>query len=248
MGTNYPSADGSMRAYFGATDGSAVALQFQRLTDNNTSDIRLTGSPSGSAYWQWFNAGVAAGFKIGNPDSQEGTAAVFDKGLYFGNNFGAARTMWMTGQRRDQGLIPSSTPGRLGDIWWNTFDRNPDGWRCVAEQPSAQWRQFNLAGGSLGQTGSGAITIDPTQGDDQTLTASGNITSITINNGFESQVLSIKAVQGASGTTWPTTIGNAKLPGGTLAAKTPGASSVDLWTFRFMGSSWWLLSSGANLS
>ena len=63
--------------------------------------------------------------------------------------------------------------------------------------------------------------------------ASANISSLTVANGTEGQHLTLILVQDAGGTaTWPSTITNCRIAGGTFA-KTTGASAIDVVTLAW---------------
>jgi hypothetical protein len=94
-----------------------------------------------------------------------------------------------------------------------------------------------LGAGSFRIDSDGYITIDPTLGDMCILSSfdtggGGNILSITISNGVPGQIFTLDMFQGNAAYTWPTTIGNARIVGGTFT-KTAAQQSVDTITFRW---------------
>lgn len=107
---------------------------------------------------------------------------------------------------------------------------------------------YQYAGIAQTATAAGAVTINPTAGETYTLTASGNITSLTLTAGKNGQIVTVALKQNAGGTaTWSTTMVNCKLAGGVFT-KTLTANAVDTITFRFDGTNWLETSRSLNLS
>jgi hypothetical protein len=117
-----------------------------------------------------------------------------------------------------------------------------------------------ITGGLTGQTqtfsGSGVVlAFDPSLGEDIMFTASGNVTSLELlvtaalpGVGFPNQRVTLRLQQDAGGaSSWPTSILNVKMPGGTFT-KTPGASAVDLFFLVCDGEVWWASPMAADLS
>lgn len=88
------------------------------------------------------------------------------------------------------------------------------------------------AGVHLDSSTSGAVSIDSQAGETQVLTSTGNVTSLAITGGKAGQTLVLELVQGNGSHTWPTTITNARLSGGSFT-KTATVSSVNMMQFRY---------------
>ena len=74
---------------------------------------------------------------------------------------------------------------------------------------------------------SGAVSINPASGETVRVVASANITGLTVSNGTEGQHVTLIMVQDSGGTsTWPSTINNVRLAGGSFA-KTTAANAID---------------------
>lgn len=107
-------------------------------------------------------------------------------------------------------------------------------------------------GVSNAQTTSGAVTVDPTTAGLQYVTASGNVSSITIATAScdDDQQLTLLLRQNAGGSaTWPSTITNARLPGGSFT-KTTTANAVDMLRCTYAGTTFgkWVCSYAANVN
>ena len=96
----------------------------------------------------------------------------------------------------------------------------------------------------------GAVTFAPGTGETLSLTATGNITALTVSTtgALPGEIVVLRLIQNAAGTaTWPTTIGNVKLPGGSFT-KTAAANALDVLTLRFNSGVWNTLSISLNQS
>lgn len=116
-----------------------------------------------------------------------------------------------------------------------------------------RWKQnwaYQYCGVRQSITNSGAITVDPTAGQTIVLTASGNITGITLSAGQADQTIKLILIQNAAGTaTWPSTMTNATFAGGSFT-KSTGANAVDgyLMVYDDANSKWHELSRSLNQS
>ncbi len=108
---------------------------------------------------------------------------------------------------------------------------------------------YQYCGKSQTASTSGAVTIDPTAGEIYQLTATGNITGLTLTAGAAGQRMTLLLVQNHAATaTWVSTITNCKLAGGSFT-KTTSADAIDSLSFISNGTSWYQVGSlTANLS
>jgi hypothetical protein len=86
--------------------------------------------------------------------------------------------------------------------------------------------------------GGGAFTLDASVGDHQSVTLTGNVSSMTVTNPKLGQVLTIEFIQDATGGrtyVWPS---NFKFAGGAAPAASTTANWSDSVTFRYDGTSW----------
>jgi hypothetical protein len=81
-------------------------------------------------------------------------------------------------------------------------------------------------------TSGGAVSIDTQLGEMCVLTSNANVTGITLAAGKAAQLFTLGMIQGSSGYTWPTTITNARLAGGSFT-KSSASGAVDTITFRY---------------
>ncbi len=122
----------------------------------------------------------------------------------------------------------------------------------IAALPWGSVYSKTYRGTSNAQTTSGAVTIDPTTAGLQYLIASGNVSSITISTAGcdDDQQLTLLLQQNAGGTaTWPSTVANARLPGGSIT-KTTTANAVDMLRCTYAGTTFakWVCSYAANVN
>jgi hypothetical protein len=199
--------------------------------------VQQAGNPSGDLVF-WYSTNGGAYTEICSIQAND-TATVYEiRGAQplFGlrNNNG---TGWLS-QTYDTYLYVANTA--YYDIANTAFYPMTDNSITIGKS-GARWSQvwsYQHCGVAQTVTSSGAITVNPTAGEIYTLTSNGNITSITVSAGQPAQRMTLLLKQGASGNTWPTTMTNVKLPGGSFA-KTTTLNAVDKVDLVCDGSVWW---------
>lgn len=178
-------------------------------------------------------------------------------------NGGAQTNLWQMEQNSTTGKISWITNGGTGievdgssvlylrgtsadkiEMTGNAFMPLSDNAYVLGDSTSANaWSfvgSYRFAGKRQIITNNGAITVTATSGETVILTANGNISSISINTGADGQIMSLMMVQNGGSATWPSTITNASLAGGTFT-KTTTSGAIDTITFRYnSGTSKWI--------
>ncbi len=209
-----------------ADAGGTIAIVGQHA-DDGTAQVRLDSSVTvtgQNVHTEIRNNGVRAlGFGI--------SGAINELGFY---NSGSA------GAFEGSLLANASTLRVYGFAAFNPYSDNT----ILLGGAGARWLSvgaYSYLGKHQSAATSGAVTITPSSGEVYRLLATGNVTSISIADGVEAQLFTLILVQKADGVpTWPSTISNCRIVGGTFT-KSTGASKIDTITFRWdAGSSDWL--------